>query len=92
MRRWAVAIWAARVAPNVRSYYRVRVVAHSRSFKASRAAWMAAMVDASAESVEGVAEVQVASEASERVVENPAGCLGRRVSDRRPVRAPIVVG
>jgi hypothetical protein len=53
---------------------------------------MAAMVDASAESVEGVVEVQVASAASGRVVENPGSCLGRWVGDRRPVRAPIVAG
>jgi hypothetical protein len=51
---------------------------------------MVAMADASAESVEGVAEVQVASAMSGRVVENPGdSCPGRRVSDRRPVRAPV---
>jgi hypothetical protein len=54
---------------------------------------MVVMVDASAESIEGIAEVQVASATSGRVVENPGGCcLGRRVGDRRPVRAPIHVG
>jgi hypothetical protein len=46
---------------------------------------MVAMVDASVKSVEGVAEVQVASATSGRVVENPGGgCLERRsaIEDR----------
>jgi hypothetical protein len=48
---------------------------------------MVAMADASAESV-GVAEAQVVSVASGQVVDNPGdGCLGRRVGDRRPIRA-----
>jgi hypothetical protein len=51
------------------------------------------MVDDMVESVESVVEAQVASAMSERVVENPGGgCLGRRVGDRRPVRAPIHAG
>jgi hypothetical protein len=54
---------------------------------------MVAMVEASAESVEEVGEAQVASATSGRVVENPGGgCLGRRVGERRPVRAPVHVG
>lgn len=85
MRRCAAAIWTVRVAPNVRSYSSARVAAHSRSFEASRAASMVAMVDASAESVEGVAKVQVASAMSGRVVENPGAATwegGSAVEDR----------
>jgi hypothetical protein len=53
---------------------------------------MVVMADASAESVEGVGEAQVASATSERVVENPGGgYLGRRVSKRIPKRAPVHV-
>jgi hypothetical protein len=45
------------------------------------------------ESVESGVEAQVASATSGRVVENPGGgCLGRRVSDSRPVRALVHVG
>jgi hypothetical protein len=92
-RRCAVAIWAVRVAARARSCSRARDVARSRSCEAARAAWMAAMVDASVESVEGGGEAQVASATSDRVVENPGGgSLGRRVGEGRPVRAPGYVG
>jgi hypothetical protein len=51
------------------------------------------MGDDMVESVESVVEAQVASATSGRVVENPGcGCLGRRVGDRRPVRAPVDAG
>jgi hypothetical protein len=51
------------------------------------------MADDMVESVESVVEDQVASATSGRVVENlGGGCLGRRVGDRRPVRAPVHAG
>jgi hypothetical protein len=57
------------------------------------AAWMVAMADDMVESVESVVEAQVASTTSGRVVESLGGsCLRRRVSDRRPVRAPVHAG
>jgi hypothetical protein len=93
MRRCAVAIWAVRVAARARSCSRARDAARLRFCEAARAAWMAAMVDASVESVEGGGEAQVASVTSGRVVENQGGgSLGRRVGEGRPVRAPAHVG
>jgi hypothetical protein len=54
---------------------------------------MVAMAEASEESVEVVGEAKVASTASGRVVENPGGgCLRKRVGERRPVTAPVIVG
>jgi hypothetical protein len=54
---------------------------------------MVAMAEASVELVEGIGEAQVASATSGRVVENPGGgCLRKRVGERRPVRAPVLVG
>jgi hypothetical protein len=91
-RRCAVAIWVVRVVARACSCSRARDATRSRSCEAARAAWMAAMVDASVESVGG-GEAQVASTTSGRVVENPGGgSLGRRVSDRRPVRTPVHAG
>jgi hypothetical protein len=54
---------------------------------------MAAIAEDMVESVESVVEAQVVSATSGRVGENPGGgCLGRRVGERRPVRAPAHVG
>jgi hypothetical protein len=93
MRRCAVAVWAVSVAARARSCSRERDAARSCSYEAARAAWMAAMVDASVESVEGDGEAQVVSATSDRVVENRGGgCLGRCVSEGRPVRALVHVG
>jgi hypothetical protein len=86
IRRCAVAIYAVRAAP----MYAPAPVHGSRRCEAARTVWMVAMADASAESVEGVAEACVASRTSGRVVENPGGvCLERRVGERRPLRAPV---
>jgi hypothetical protein len=85
-RRCAVAIWAVSVAARAHSCSSARDAARSRSCEAARAAWMAAMVDAIVESVEGVVEAQMEATTSGRVVENPGGgCLGRRVGESRPV-------
>jgi hypothetical protein len=93
MRCCAVAIWAVRAAPKLRSCSKAWDAVCSRSCEAARAAWMVAMAEVSVESVEGVIETQVASATSGRVVENlGGGCLGRRVSERSPVRAPVHVG
>jgi hypothetical protein len=81
------------VAARARSCSKARDTARSRSYEAARVAWMAAMVDASVGSVEGIVEAQVAAATSDRVVENPGGgCLGRHVGESRPVRAPVHVG
>ena len=56
IRRCAVAIWAVRVAARACSCSKARDATHSRSCEAARAAWMAAMVDANVESVEGGGE------------------------------------
>jgi hypothetical protein len=88
-RRCAVAIWAVSVAARAHSCSSARDAARLclRSCEAVRAAWMAAMVDAIVESVEGVVEAQMAAATSGRVVENlGGGCLGRRVGESRPVR------
>jgi hypothetical protein len=82
IRRCAVAIWAVRVAARACSCSRARDAARSRSCEAARAAWMAAMVDASVESVEGGGEAQVASVTSDRVVENPGAGVWGDVSAR----------
>jgi hypothetical protein len=51
------------------------------------------MADDMVGSVGRVVEAQVTSATSGRVVENPGGgCLGRRVGDGRPVRAPVHAG
>jgi hypothetical protein len=93
MRRCAVAIWAVRDAAKAHSCSRARDAACSRSCEAARAALMVAMAEASEESVEVVGEAKVASTASGRVVENPGGgCLRKRVGERRPVTAPVIVG
>jgi hypothetical protein len=93
MRRCTVAIWAVSVAARARSWSRARDAARSRSCEAARAAWMAAMVDGSVESVEGSGEAQVASAASGRVVGNPGGgCPVRRVGEGRQVKTPAHVG
>jgi hypothetical protein len=56
MRRYAMAIWAVRGAPKVRSCSRARDAARSRSYEAARVAWMVAITEVSVESVEGIVE------------------------------------
>jgi hypothetical protein len=81
-RRCAVAIWAVNVAARAHSCSSARDAARSRSCEVARAAWMAAMVNASVESVEGVGEAQVVSATSGRVVENPGAGVWEDMSAR----------
>jgi hypothetical protein len=98
MRRCVVAIWTVKAAPMARSCFRARDVAHSRSCEVARAAWMVAMAETSAESVEGAGGAQVASVTSGRVAwKLGGGYRVKRADEMGPdstvvARAPVHVG
>lgn len=98
MRRCVVAICAVKAAPMARSCFRARDAAHSRSCEAARAAWMVAMAETSAKSVEGAGGAQVASVTSGRVAWKPGGGYRvKRADEMGPdstvvARAPMHVG